>query len=466
MKRLLRLAATVLVLGLLAGGALFGYRHWRKAEATASLPTAPARKGEFLVLVRSRGELKATRSAAIMAPTNIPDLRIAFAAPNGAEVQQGEVVVRFDSSGAQRQLQQYQATVSQTQASLDQAVAQARLALTQSKLDVSAARNQVERARLEASKAEIVSAIQAEESKLDLAMAEQKLVVQEQGAELDKLSNEAKIRSLTRTRDKAAADIKLTKERLQNMEVTAPITGALNYLPNYSQSMISSAAQPFKVGDSVYAGATIAEIPDLNSLIMGGKVEETDRGRVAVNQEVLMRLDSLPEVTFPARLTFLSPLTVLITSEYPPTRGFGATVKPDQADSRLRPLMNGSMDIIISRLPNAISIPLKALFTRKGKPIVYVPSKKGYQPVEVEVLARNPDEVAIRGIAEGTRVTLVEPGQEGATGAGAAPAKPGGAPPGGTPPPPTPGGGGAAPPPSTPAPTAAPPSPPARGPAQ
>jgi len=468
MKRLLKPAATVLVLVLLAGGGYFGYRHWRRTEAAASLPTAPARKGEFLVVVRSRSELKATRSAAILAPTNIPDLRIVFAAPNGTEVPEGEVVVRFDSSGAQRQIMQFQATMNQTQASLDQAVAQARLALTQSKLEMTSARNQTERARLEASKAEIVSAIQAEESKLDLAMAEQKQVVAEQGAELDKLSNESKIRSLTRTRDKAAADIKLTKERLEHMEVTAPLSGVVSFFPNYSQSQTSSAAQPFKVGDSVYAGATIAEIPDLNSLIMDGKIEETDRGLLSVNQEVLIRIDALPEVTLPARLTFVSPLTVLMVNEYPPTRGFRATAKLDQPDSRLRPLMNGSMDIIINRLPNAISIPIKALFTRKGKPIVYVPGKKGYEAVEIEVLARNPDEVAIRGIAEGTRVTLVEPGQEGSAGAGAgagAPAKPGGT---GGPPPPS-GGAPAGTPPPTAAPGAAPsrtapPTPPTGGP--
>jgi len=70
--------------------------------------------------------------------------------------------------------------------------------------------------------------------------------------------------------------------------------------------------------------------------------------------------------------------------------------------------MNGNMDVIVSRIPNAISIPAKAVFTRNGKPIVYVPDKAGYRAVEVELLARNPDEVAVKGIQAGTMVTLVE----------------------------------------------------------
>jgi hypothetical protein len=40
---------------------------------------------------------------------------------------------------------------------------------------------------------------------------------------------------------------------------------------------------------------------------------------------------------------------------------------------------------------------------------VYVAEKNEWLPHEVEILARNPDEVAIKGIGEGTRVALVEP---------------------------------------------------------
>ena len=41
--------------------------------------------------------------------------------------------------------------------------------------------------------------------------------------------------------------------------------------------------------------------------------------------------------------------------------------------------MNGGMDIIVNRIPNAISIPAKALFTRAGKPIVYLAENGRYR---------------------------------------------------------------------------------------
>jgi len=64
---------------------------------------------------------------------------------------------------------------------------------------------------------------------------------------------------------------------------------------------------------------------------------------------------------------------------------------------------------VIQRIPNAITVPAKALFTRAGKPIVYLSEKKTFRAVEVEVLARNPDEVAISGIPADGVVALVDP---------------------------------------------------------
>ncbi len=42
--------------------------------------------------------------------------------------------------------------------------------------------------------------------------------------------------------------------------------------------------------------------------------------------------------------------------------------------------MNGSMDIEINKIPAAISVPSKALFTRNGKPVVFVNGKGRLPP--------------------------------------------------------------------------------------
>jgi multidrug efflux pump subunit AcrA (membrane-fusion protein) len=73
--------------------------------------------------------------------------------------------------------------------------------------------------------------------------------------------------------------------------------------------------------------------------------------------------------------------------------------------------MNGGMDIVVSRIANAIGIPAKSLFTHAGKPVVYLvaPGSGRYRAREVQVLARNPDEVAVSGLRAGDTVAIVDP---------------------------------------------------------
>ena len=144
---------------------------------------------------------------------------------------------------------------------------------------------------------------------------------------------------------------------------------------------------------------------------MEGKLEEIDRGRMALGNDVRVRIDSLPELNMEAKLASVSPLTEQ-NFEWPPTRNFRAYGQIRKPDPRLRPAMNGSMDVVVNRISDAISVPAKALFTRAARPVVYVADDGRYRPIEVEVVARNPDEVAVKGLTPGAMVCLTEPSKK------------------------------------------------------
>jgi multidrug efflux pump subunit AcrA (membrane-fusion protein) len=396
-----------LMLAVLAGLlAAAGVYRFQSSAAGPALPTAEARSGEFLTIVRCRGELRARRSAQIIAPVNVPELRIIWLAPAGEPVEAGSPVVRFDPSSAQQQLAEKQASLEQAQATLDHADAEARITAEQDRLDLSNARYEVERARLEVSKAEILSAMQAEQSRIALDLADEKLKVQEATVRLHEASSQSKIASLTRARDEAQSQVEVTEYRLSQMELKAPLSGVIVFLENRSQGWLN--AQPFKVGDQVWPGGAIAEIPDLATLEMEGKLEEIDRGKIEVNDEVRVRIDALPELSQSAVLQAISPLTQQ-GFEWPPTRTFRGYAPLANPDPRLRPGMNGAMDVVIDRIPDAVIVPAQAVFTRGGKPVVYVPGGGTYRPVEIEVIGRNPDEFAVSGLQAGSTIALVEP---------------------------------------------------------
>jgi multidrug efflux pump subunit AcrA (membrane-fusion protein) len=329
-------------------------------------------------------------------------------APEGEQVTEGSPIIRFDSSSAEQQLVQKEATLKQARATLDQAVAQARITAEHDQSDLQDAKYGVETSRLSTAGSEFVGRIQAEQARIDLGLAEQKLRVLEANVALHAASDKSKIASLTRQLQQAQADVDLTRSRIARMELRAPLTGFVVFVSNYNQGPINGTA--FKVGDSVYSGMNLAEMPDMASLMMDAKVEEIDRGRIATGNGVRVRIDALPELSIDATLTNISPLTEL-GAEWPPTRSFRAYAALPKPDSRVRPGMNGSIDIIVKRIPDAISIPSKAVFTRAGHPVVYLVDEGSYTRAPVQVLARNPDEVAVSGIPAGAIVALAEPEQ-------------------------------------------------------
>ncbi len=398
-----RLAALLL----LAAGSAFAIWQIRRARSVTDLPASQAHCGEFLVRVPCRGQLIAARSVQLSAPLDVADLQIVWLAPSGSDVKEGMIVIRFDPSRVRQDLKEKKAALEQAQATLDQAIAQGRITADQDKLDLAKTRYDAEKARLEASKAAIISVMDGEKSKIDLGLAQEKVKVQEATAELHQRSNEAKIASSKRLRDEARADVARAERRLVQLDVKSPLNGIVTYLPNRTQGWMNS--QPFKVGDHVSAGLAVAEIPDLSTLQMESKVDEVDRGRIALGDTVLVHVDAFPEKVLSAKLVSISPLTEQSFAEWPPTRNFKAYARLAAPDKRLRPGMNAGADIIQEKISDAISIPAKALFTLRGKPTVYVKANGRYLPVQIAVRARNTDEIAVKGIKADQFVALAEP---------------------------------------------------------
>ena len=390
-----------------------------RAPEQASLPMAQVRSGEFVAVIRARGQIQADRSVPIYAPV-VQDLRIAWMAPVSERVEAGAPLVRFDSSTAERDLIQRRAAAERARASLAQAITDAKAAAEHDQRDLNDARLGVELAQLDTADSEFVARLDAERGKIDLGVARQKLRQIEAEVAQRAASRESKLASLTRQLEAADVWVALVEGQIARMEITAPLSGFAIYAANRSSlaAQVSSAQQPYRVGDTVPAGMNLATIPDLATLLIDATVEEIDRGRMRVGDEVIVRIDALPDASVTARLTGIAPMAEMSLD----SRGRGFHVYAalgTKADQRIRPGMNGTLDVVTRRIPDATIIPANALFTRQGRPTVYTVSADGYHPVAVDVLARNSDEIAITGVAADARVALVDPLTDSGDAAGA-----------------------------------------------
>lgn len=401
-----------LVVALVAGLAYAAVRVLRSRALPESVPTAVAHAGEFLVTLTERSSLSPAKSIQVHAP-HISGLVISWLAPQGSLVQKGDPIARFDSSSAQQDLEAKMATLHQAQATLDQARANATISAQQDALNLATDKNAVQSAALDYSKAAILSQIQGDEAKLALAMAQEKLKVEQATIKADEASSAAKIATAQRAQQKAQADVDLDQTQIAEMQMNAPGSGVFTLMTNNSQGFANR--MPYKVGDSVWPRGQFAQIPDLASLQLLIKVNEVDRGRIQIGDRVHAHLDSLPALALPGTVVSISSLAEAdFSSIFPPPQVFRVLANLDQRDPRLRPDMNGSVDIVTQRIPNAVSVPNGAIFTVNGNPVVYARQGKNFVQTAITVLARNADASAVHGVPAGAVVALKQPVMAGA----------------------------------------------------
>ncbi len=394
---------------LVAGGGYGAVRFVRPAKP--ALPTAEVKRGEFVDTIEVRGELRALTSAVITAPWNAGDILIVKLLKNGSMVKKGDIVAELDSSTLQNTLAQRRSDLKQADAQIENSRAQARLLQEQDQTALLKAQYDVERARLEAGKQEILSKIDGEKTKLTLADAEQKLKEVEQTLASDKASAAADLETFKHKREKALFDVNLAETSIAKMVLHAPVDGMVNLLPNYRAGGFFAAPPPFKEGDRAWAGASVAEIPDLGTLRIRASVDETDRGRLKVAQTGTARVDAVPDKEFAGKVAAISPLAKPDFNQWPPPKNFDLLFEIQQPDLRLRPGMSATMRVAVERIPNSILAPAEAVYSRTQGAVMYVQRGSRFEERLVTVGRRNTrGQVLISGgIAPGERVALKDP---------------------------------------------------------
>ncbi len=398
---------------LLALSGVGGYAAYRYGATSApvEVQVGKVRTGEFVISVRTRGEVKSTHSEVIMAP-QAPDLRITKLAESGRPIRRGEVVVEFDAASQEQQLLEKSTSVRTADSQIVQTKASHRIVDEMDAMNLMTSEFNLERAKLDASKAEVVSAIEGAKSRLDVGIYEGELVQQKTTMKAHDVSQSADLERLRQTKDKTVRDMDRARGYLGKMVLRAPNDGVVNVMPNFrTPGSWGQSPPPFKEGDRVSTGNAIAEIPDLSQMRVELKLDEVDRGKMEIGQKVRVRVDAIPEKEFDATLDWISPIAQVNF------RGMGATEKtfPARAtlasvEPRLRPGMSASVEIVIESRPRLLMMDARASVMSRGKPSVYIQRGQEFLLVPVEVGARNDKEIIIvKGLKEGDVVALENP---------------------------------------------------------
>jgi len=382
----------------------------RLSQKVPTIPTIDVKESEFVEVQQFRGEVKALRSIAITAPSEAGELQVVTIVNDGALVKKGDIIVVFDKTKTEQELAQHRSSLKTAQAEIEQVRAEARLTTEAEVTAVMKARYQVEATRLEAGKQEIVSRIEGEKAKLNVSDAEQRLREAEEKQASNLTVSRAKVQSKLQAKKKTEYDLNRAERTLTVMTVKAPADGLLSL----TQQWNPNGQATLKAGDRAWPGVSIAELPDMSTLRVTARVDETERGRLKSGQPVSVLMDAIPDRQFNGHIdqisTIASPDASVI---WPMVRNFTLTVVVDESDPRIRPAMTSQITVVIDRIPKSIVVPPRAVFQKSTGFVVYMLNGSKFVERAVEIERRAGEQVLVgKGLRVGDRIALEDPTAE------------------------------------------------------
>lgn len=374
-------------------------------DDVSTLPAFTVKSGEFVVDLKEPGKLRAENSVLVTSPPARVNLQIIDLVPEGAQVHAGDFLIQFDTTELRQQLDDQiaerdiaRATLTKSQASMA-----SHMASLQSSLENSRASYRLSELRLEQMKFE--ADVRVEEGRLSLKQAEISLKQAEAEIAAQMQIDSADVRSLELKLKQAEFDITKTRGDLDRLRMTAPSPGLVVYKETWRGGEMSK----IKIGDTPWRGAALIEIPDLSIMQVATAVSEVDFSMVKVGQEATIKLDAYPDPVFKGEVIEVAALARGAEGESR-ARMFDVVVRILGSDPLLRPGMSATANIIVSRTPEKLSVPIEAVFDRGGRMAVFAANGRGFDERLVKLGDRNDNFVVIEeGLREGERVALVDP---------------------------------------------------------
>jgi len=169
----------------------------------------------------------------------------------------------------------------------------------------------------------------------------------------------------------ARAALDYAIDNLGNAELRAPMDGTVLFnsaTGGISLGGASGAGKP-TVGSAVSPASAPFSIVYFDSLLFNAQVDEADVAKVKEGQAVYITLDAIPAETFETVVERIDRTSVLT-----PTGGtaFPVLMRLRDAGDRVLLGMNGSVDIEIDTVQNAVTVPVEAVLDDAGESYVFV----------------------------------------------------------------------------------------------
>ena len=410
----------IVVVALVAGGGYYAWTRRAGAEADkAPEVTAKVERGPIRMIVAATGRVVSNLDVDIKCKASGAVVKLPFDVSDTAK--KGDLLVELDPVDELRVVHQGEVRLSASKANLEIAQQELAVAVRVLETDRQKAAAALQAAQVRAADARAkadrmkqllekhltsqeeydTAETAASTSGTDLISATVKI----EELKTQEIALELKRQAVALAKAQVEADeisLSIAQDRHRDTKVEAPIDGIVAVRNVQIGQIISSGIS------NVGGGTTVLTLSDLSRIFILASVDESQIGKVRLDQEADITADAFPGRTFQGKVVRIATRGVNLSNVVT----FEVKIEViGEARTLLRPEMTANVVIIVSRKDSALLVPSEAVFLRKGKPFVQVAKDDGTReesPVETDLTDGTKTEIT-RGLAEGQTV-VVQPG--------------------------------------------------------
>jgi multidrug efflux pump subunit AcrA (membrane-fusion protein) len=291
------------------------------------------------------GTLEAVRTKAFIMPRaqyNFGAMRVVGLIEHGAMVQAGDSLMQLDPSGLNRYILDREASLENELAAKEKLIVtnenrirelESSIANEQASFDLK--RIEVEATAFESERTRRVKELEFEQARINLAQNRRRL-------ELAHVMNENDMKIQNIRLEQIESDLRNVDRIRSEYTIRTTVNGVFQVGMNYR-----SYPNLLKVGDEVYQGQPLGNVPELEHMKVTTFVNENDFLKVTTGQSVAIRLDATPDVVFDGRVSYIGRLCrPRDPGSASRQKGFDVEVEVMRPDERLKPGMTVSCEFL------------------------------------------------------------------------------------------------------------------------
>ena len=367
------------------------------------------KRGNLEVIVTSKGEVKGDKYTEINLPAalcnqelRVYQLKFMDVILEGKAVKKGDYIAKLDESQFATMMRDIMQQKEKMDADLRNAVLDSTVTLSGKREAVSNGKLDLEYLKIDLDQSKYESEAYQRKTRLSYQKAENEIGKLRRDYLLER--NRLKIQvgryksKVTEFQDK----INKYMEALASTTIKAPEDGIVMFAKDWMGKTYG------KDSEINIWNPLVATLPDMSVAISETYIREIDISKVQLNDSVRITIDALPDKVFFGKVIKIA--TIGEDHKDFDMKAFKVVVRFEKSDKDMKPGMTVNNDIIVASYKDKLLVPLKALFSKNGKQIVYLKRGGSITEQEIRLVAENEQYGVVENeIQEGDVVLLYQP---------------------------------------------------------